>query len=195
MEVLNVPVLVLNKSWMATGTTTVRDAVTLLTRDSAKVLETGNYLTYSWDEWLEAADQVNVRYKIKTSGRDIPAPEVIILTNYDDIFRTTVQFSTRAIFKRDGYTCTYCNKRKKIEDLSIDHIVPKSRKGGTNWLNCITSCFSCNNKKGDLTPAEANMKLHFKPRVPKWSPVIHVRNESRPDSWKNLVKDEHWQED
>lgn len=196
MEVLNCPCLVLNKSWTAIGTTTVKEAVILLMRNSAKVLETKNYLTYSWEDWLEIPEgQISVKYKIKTPNAELPAPEVIILSNYDDIFRTTVQFSTRAVFRRDNYTCAYCNKRKKAEDLSIDHIIPRSRKGGTNWLNCITSCFACNNKKGDSTPSEAGMKLHFKPRVPRWSPVIHVKNDSRPESWKDLVKDEHWDDE
>lgn len=186
----------MNKSWTAIGTTTVKEAVILLTRNSAKILSPGNYLTYTWDEWLEAASELlEVKAYIKTSSIDIPAPEVIILNNYDDIFRTTVKFSTRAVFRRDSYTCAYCNKRKKVEDLSIDHIIPKSRKGGTNWLNCVTSCYSCNNKKGDRTPVEAGMQLHFKPKIPKWSPMIHVKNESRPESWKKLVKKEHWEEE
>lgn len=196
MDVLSLHVLVLNKSWTAVGTTTVKEAVILLSRNSAKILATGTYLTYTWDEWIEeAAEMTEVKSYIKTSTLAIPTPEVIILSNYDDVFRTTVKFSTRAVFRRDSYTCAYCGKRKKVEDLSIDHIIPRSKKGGTNWLNCVTSCFTCNNKKSDSTPAEANMKLLFKPRVPKWSPVIHVKNESRPESWKKLVKDEQWDQE
>jgi len=195
MDVLNSHTLVLNKSWVAIGTTTVKEAVILLSRNSAKILATGTYLTYTWDEWLEEAPEMTeVKSYIRTPNLAIPAPEVIILSNYDEIFRTTVKFSTKAVFRRDNYTCAYCGKRKKVEDLSIDHIIPRSRKGGTNWFNCVTSCFSCNNKKGSQTAVEANMKLHFKPRVPKWSPVIHVKNDSRPESWKKLVKDEQWDE-
>ena len=189
-------VLVMNKGWTAIGTTTVKEAIILLSRNSAKVLATSTYSTYTWEEWIEAASEITeAKSYIKTSRLSIPTPEVIILSNYDDIFRTTVKFSTRAVFRRDSYTCTYCGKRKKVEDLSIDHIIPRSRKGGTNWLNCVTSCFTCNNAKGDLTPTEANMKLHFKPKVPKWSPVIHVKSESRPDSWKKLVKEEQWDQE
>lgn len=189
-------VLVMNRSWTAIGTTTVKEAIILLSRNSAKVLATGTYLTYTWDEWLEEASEMpEARSYIKTPRLSIPTPEVIILNNYDDIFRTTVKFSTKSVFRRDSYTCAYCGKRKKVEDLSIDHIIPRSRKGGTNWLNCVTSCFTCNNKKSNMTPAEASMKLLFKPKVPKWSPVIHVKNDSRPDSWKKLVKEEQWDQE
>jgi len=195
MDVLNSHVLVLNRSWVSIGTITVKNAVILLMRNSAKILATGTYLTYSWEEWLEESPEIiEAKSYIKTPSLNIPTPEVIILSNYDDIFRTTVKFSTKAVFRRDNFTCAYCGKRKKVEDLSIDHIIPRSRKGGTNWLNCVTSCFVCNNQKGNLTPAEANLKLHFKPRIPKWSPVIHVKSESRPESWKKLVKDEQWED-
>jgi len=193
MEVLNSHVLVLNKSWVSMGTTTVKNAVILLMRNSAKVLAAETYLTYTWDEWLDSAPEMKeAKSYIKTPSISIPTPEIIILSNYDDIFRTTIKFSTKAVYRRDNFTCAYCNHRKKVEDLSIDHIIPRSRKGGTNWLNCITACFTCNNKKGDSTPSEASLKLHFKPKVPKWSPVIQVRSESRPNSWKKLVKEDQW---
>ncbi|RJR10586.1 HNH endonuclease [Candidatus Parcubacteria bacterium] len=193
MSVIDCHVLILNKSWVAIGTSTVKDAVILLSRNSAKVLSPSTYRTYTWEAWLAAASEITeVKNYIKTPSLDIPAPEIIILSNYNDVFRTTVKFSTRAIFRRDNYICAYCNKHKKVEDLSVDHIIPRSRKGGTNWLNCVTSCFECNNKKSNLTPAEAGMVLHYKPFIPKWSPVIHVREESRPKSWEKLIKKEQW---
>jgi len=193
MDVLNQHTLVLNKSWTAIGTTTVKEAVILLSRGSAKALCTSTFIAYSWDNWIENSDKLQcVTAFIKTPNMNVPAPQVIILTNYDAIYRTTVKFSTRAVYRRDNYTCAYCNKKKKVEDLSIDHIIPKAKKGKTDWLNCITACFECNNRKSDQTLQESGMKLHFKPTVPKWSPIIHVKPEARPDSWKKLLKDEHW---
>lgn len=83
----------------------------------------------------------------------------------------------RAIFTRDNHTCAYCNSK---ENLTVDHIIPQSRDGQNVWENLITSCLSCNLKKGNRTPSEAGMKLHFQPYKPynKISLTIHNSNVS-----------------
>lgn len=69
-----------------------------------------------------------------------------------------IRFCRKDVFARDKYQCRYCGKRKNVV-LTIDHVVPKSRKGRTDMANCVTACLECNLRKGDRTPAEAGMTL------------------------------------
>lgn len=91
--------------------------------------------------------------------------------------------SRKAVFARDGYTCAYC---KAKENLTVDHILPQSRKGEDIWENLITCCLSCNLKKGNRTPSEAGMPLHFHPYKPynKISLTIHSSNVNE---WKEYL--------
>jgi 5-methylcytosine-specific restriction endonuclease McrA len=183
-SVLDKHVLVLNKGFTAIGTTTIKEAIILMSRDSAEGICTATYNTYTFGEWIGGTVNIpEVKYYIKTSSMDIPAPEVIRLTNYSNVHRTTVKFSRKGIYRRDNFTCQYCRKRVKSKDLSLDHVFPQSRGGGTSWLNCVASCIKCNNRKRDRTPTEANMRLAKKPFRPSWNPVIMVRKELRPESW------------
>lgn len=79
--------------------------------------------------------------------------------------------SSRAIYKRDGWICQYCGKSVDRETASIDHVYPRSRGGGWTWLNCVTSCKACNNKKGNRTPEEAGMPLRNLPFVPNFEEI------------------------
>jgi 5-methylcytosine-specific restriction endonuclease McrA len=71
--------------------------------------------------------------------------------------------SRNSIYKRDGYRCSYCNTTK---NLTIDHVLPKSRGGSDLWENCVSCCSHCNTKKANRTPEEAGMKLLRTPRAP-----------------------------
>jgi 5-methylcytosine-specific restriction endonuclease McrA len=174
---------------MVIGTTTVKDAVVLMSRDSARGVCTESFIMYDWDDWVSGETNLpNVDFYIRTPSLAIPAPQVVILTKYNDLSRSSVKFSNRAVYRRDEFTCQYCHKQFKTEDLSIDHVVPKSKAGPTTWENCVTACFKCNNKKSDRTPAEAGLTLRKHPTRPKWNPVFHVRADKRPNSWKPLLK-------
>jgi 5-methylcytosine-specific restriction endonuclease McrA len=65
---------------------------------------------------------------------------------------------------RDRYTCQYCHRSAPAVDLTLDHVVPRSRAGETTWENLVACCHSCNNRKGNRTPDEAGMKLARPPR-------------------------------
>ena len=91
---------------------------------------------------------------------------IIRLVNYVRIpFKSGLQSypKRKMIYKRDNYKCQYCGSFK---DLTIDHVIPKS-KGGTNkWDNLVTCCRKCNLKKGDKLLSETNMVLSAKPKAP-----------------------------
>lgn len=80
------------------------------------------------------------------------------------------------LFRRDLHTCGYCGKEFHDHKLSRDHIIPRSKSGKDNWLNCITSCKKCNNMKDDQTPEEANMPLLFHPYVPNHCEELILKN-------------------
>jgi len=68
------------------------------------------------------------------------------------------------ILKRDGYKCAYCGRSDL--PLTIDHVIPRSHGGKDTWENLVAACYRCNNKKGNRTPAEAEMPLLIKPYTP-----------------------------
>jgi 5-methylcytosine-specific restriction endonuclease McrA len=69
-----------------------------------------------------------------------------------------------AIYRRDGNKCQYCSSTK---NLTIDHIIPKSKGGDNSWENMCLSCSTCNTKKGDKFLEQTGMKLLKTPRAPR----------------------------
>ena len=100
-----------------------------------------------------------------------------------------VKFSRQNIYARDRYKCQYCGGRFATEELTYDHILPRSRGGRTAWENIVTCCIDCNRKKGGRTPGEACMKLIRKPSRPKWIPSIRITVGFKevPESWRDYL--------
>lgn len=101
---------------------------------------------------------------IRTVSRSYPYPSVIKLLAYINIPYKKIDLSRKNILKRDNNRCQYCGK--KAPDITLDHIIPRSRGGQDSWDNLVAACVRCNNRKGNRTPEEANMKLLSKPRRP-----------------------------
>ena len=75
-----------------------------------------------------------------------------------------ISFSKKNILRRDNFTCQYCGGTDN--SLTVDHVLPKSRGGKSNWINVVVACKSCNLKKGNRTPSEKGMRLLSKPSKP-----------------------------
>lgn len=90
-------------------------------------------------------------------------PLIIRLFNYIKHHNRKLKMNRSRIFKRDNYQCVYCGSRK---ELTLDHVIPKSRGGLNDWTNLVTSCSKCNVKKADRTPEEARMKMRQLPYEP-----------------------------
>jgi 5-methylcytosine-specific restriction endonuclease McrA len=84
-----------------------------------------------------------------------------------------VRFSRHNIFTRDDHTCQYCGGLFARAELNLDHVVPRSQGGKTNWENVVTSCVSCNSRKGGRTPVQAGIRLVRPPRKPTWAELVH----------------------
>lgn len=114
---------------------------------------------------------------VRSAAIDMPRPLVIRLKRFIKVpekFRRMV--TNTFLFARDDYTCQFCGRKehqlKKNEVLNRDHVFPQSRGGQNTWTNCVTACSTCNTKKADRTPQEANMKLL---RAPKEPDMVHLR--------------------
>jgi 5-methylcytosine-specific restriction endonuclease McrA len=111
---------------------------------------------------------------IKTVCNSFKVPLVIKLIKYIRIlYRTRVPFSKKNIFARDGFKCAYCGR--KTEQLTVDHIVPKSKGGKSTFDNCVAACRPCNNRKGDKTCSEAKMYPKVRPYTPTISEFLQIK--------------------
>jgi 5-methylcytosine-specific restriction endonuclease McrA len=115
-------------------------------------------------------------------------PSVIVLKKYIQKRRVAMSPTRKNIYWRDKYTCQYCAGEFKYKQLSLDHIIPKSRGGGNGWLNLVTCCHRCNQKKGNKTPLEASMGLIKEPCVPNVSIVDFYHHISVPENWLPFIK-------
>lgn len=96
-----------------------------------------------------------------------PVPSVIRLRRYiRRPYRQRVAFNRKNVFRRDDHTCQYCGAHSN--DLTLDHVLPRSRGGATSWENVVACCRRCNAKKRDRTPEEAGMLLARRPRAPRF---------------------------
>jgi len=188
---LNQPTLVLNKTWTPINVTTVRRAIVMAFVDLARIVDVNSYELVSFDSWIRkgCSNGDGVR------GVDLvfDPPEVVVVRNYNKVPNGGVVFSRRNLYRRDNFTCQYCRAKPGTEELTIDHVVPRSKGGRTLWENCVLACISCNTRKGDKLPDQARMSLISKPKKPTWSPqYIFSKRINRPRSWDAFLSEAYW---
>ena len=140
--------LVLNATYEPINVCTVRRAVVLLLKEKAEVLE-------------------HAEWELHSATRSISRPMVIRLVSYVRIPRDTHRrkITRRAVFARDNWTCQYCGAHS---NLTVDHVIPRSKGGVSSWDNIVASCAPCNRRKGNALPRQAGMQLLTQPRTPAW---------------------------
>jgi len=168
--VLSTAVLVLNRNFQAVHVTTARRAFCLLFRGAACAVGR-DFQTFDFPAWAAAADGSGSDV-VHTPSATLRVPRVILLTTYDRVPRPTVRFSRANVFTRDHNTCQYCGRNYPRHKLNIDHVVPKSLGGDSNWENVVCSCVSCNRIKGGRLLKDAGLRLLRQPRRPAWSPLF-----------------------
>ena len=134
-------VLQLNKHLEPLRIISVRRALTMLTKGKAVVEVPTSILIYP----------------------GVYLPSVIRLVEYAKVPYRSQQVSRKNIFLRDGERCMYCGEKFKTSELTLDHVIPKSRGGSQSWSNLVSCCAKDNHRKGNRTPEEAGMKLIHKP--------------------------------
>ena len=101
-----------------------------------------------------------------------------------------VRFCRENVYIRDNFTCQYCGERFSSKHLTLDHVVPASKKGPKNWTNVVAACRCCNQRKANRTPQTANMPLLKKPEAPDWLPStdLEVKPGAVPRSWLQYLE-------
>jgi 5-methylcytosine-specific restriction endonuclease McrA len=127
----------------------------------------------------------NEKKSIHTISKSYPYPSVIKLSTYFRIPFKQIELSRKNIIRRDSFTCQYCGA--KTQDLTIDHIIPRSRGGADTWENLVAACHYCNNKKGNRTPEEAEMQLLSIPRKPHHIMFIKQYSGKVDDKWRPFL--------
>jgi 5-methylcytosine-specific restriction endonuclease McrA len=160
-------VLVLNATYEPINVCTVRRAVVLLLKEKAEVIEHG--------EW-----------ELHSATCTFTRPVVIRLVSYVRIPRDTHRrkITRRAVFARDNWTCQYCGSRS---NLTVDHVVPRSKGGPSSWENIVASCAPCNRRKGNALPRQAGMNLQRQPRTPSPHVFIQVATPTIPAAWRTYL--------
>lgn len=197
---LDCNVLVLNKHYMAIRIVGARRAFSLLCRRLAEVVacEDGAYANYDFQSWCEVSEfkrnfEPQNHDWVSTVNFYVAVPKIIRLLFYDRLPRTEVKFNRRNIFARDRNRCQYCGKKQPTNELSLDHVIPRSVGGKAVWANIVCSCTDCNVKKGGRTPQQAGMTLIQKPAKPKHNPLVHVHlGTQRYSSWKQFLDHAYW---
>ncbi len=157
-------VLVLNADFTPINVTTVYKGFTLVSKGKAEI--------------LKASDKPLLSGMVK-----FVRPLIIILFNFVKYRIHKLKINRQRLYRRDNHECGYCGSKR---NLTIDHIIPKSRGGQNTWMNLVTCCSSCNRLKDDKTPEEAGMKLNIKPYEPTiFSEII---NSSIENIWEEFKK-------
>jgi 5-methylcytosine-specific restriction endonuclease McrA len=102
--------------------------------------------------------------EVHSTSRSVAVPSVIRLLSYRHIPQQSRALSRKNILLRDRNTCQFCGKLFPASELTLDHVMPRSRGGRSTWENLVACCYTCNNSKGDRTPEEAGFQLQRRPR-------------------------------
>ena len=196
-------VLVLNKFFAAVHVVNAKRAFAMLCKESAEVIsvDDGQYNSYDFTSWVDVSafkaeyglsdeDQYE---SIKTVSLEIRVPKIIRLVVYDKLPKATIKFNRKNIFARDNNKCQYCGKKVPTSELSLDHVIPGTQGGTSNWKNIVCACTNCNKHKGGRRPEEAGMKLICKPVKPNHCPLIQLKlGSNKYNSWKQFLSNAYW---
>ena len=161
-------VLVLNASYEPINVCTVRRAAVLILKERAEILE-------------------HAEHALHAETFTLPRPAVIRLTSYVRIPRDahSRRITRRAVFARDRWTCQYCGSVRNT--LTVDHVIPRSKGGGSSWENIVASCAPCNRRKGDRLPTQVDMHPRQHPRAPSPTIFVHVATPTIPPAWEQYL--------
>lgn len=180
-------VLVLNRNWQAINTTTPALAFGQMATNVATGLDIRGQdwmVPVQWDDWLELPVRDD-HFSVGTARGAVRVPTVVVLSRFDRVPLKRPKFSLRNIWERDGGRCQYTGRELAPREGNIDHVVPRSRGGGTTWENCVLSHREVNQRKADRTPGEAGLSLRQEPQRPDELPVTwFIRNPYGIPDWE-----------
>lgn len=161
-------VLLLNASYVPLNVITPKRAFALMNKGKAVAVD-------------------GVATELRSSSQAFTIPSILRMKYYVNVPDRKAAWSKWGVMRRDNYTCVYCGyhslTRKKF---TVDHIIPKALGGKNSWSNTACACFPCNQRKGNKTLKEANMRLRFVPKIPRTS-YLTLSGEM-PKEWKIYIK-------
>jgi 5-methylcytosine-specific restriction endonuclease McrA len=157
--------LVLDQGYLPVNVVSWQRAMSYIARDRAAVLEEYDALVHD----------------------GVQMPAVVRLSRPVARHTQRVKFSRANVLARDRWRCQYCGQRFRGDELTYEHVVPRSQGGRTTWENIVMACVACNRRKGNRTPAQAEMKLLRPPARPSWVPRYNQRLQARevPVEWRD----------
>ena len=163
---INAKVLVLNQNYQPLNLCNAKRAIVLINLGKADLIENGFGA-------------------IRTPSFSFPVPSVIRLMALIKRPLKLQKLSRIEVFSRDKYSCIYCGK--ETEQLTLDHIFPRSRGGASSWENVASACMPCNHRKAGRTPKEAGMKLMKEVGAPKLNPYSLFTNKTIDENWYKFM--------
>ncbi len=163
------PVLVLNHNYEPLNVCNIRRAIILVITGKAEILEAYDVGVPTTRELYDAPSVIRLAYMIRR-----PHPRV--------------KLCRREIFIRDNFTCQYCGERTR--DLTIDHVMPRSRGGVHSWENLVSACRPCNHHKGGKTLTEARLRLRQEPAEPRagrYYSIQRALNSTVDEAWLKFI--------
>lgn len=162
-------VLVLNATYEPLNIVPVHRAIVLLLKEKAEIVEAA-------------------KRQVRAERLAIDWPLVIRLVTFVPIpRRLPLPLSRRTVMARDMYTCQYCGGQPTKHELTVDHVIPRSRGGATIWENVVTACAPCNRRKGDRLPDEAHMMLRTKPARPHFVAIVLLGEANAHAVWRKYL--------
>lgn len=158
-------VLVLNYDYMPVNITNISRALKLIIKEKAEIVKESTKI-------------------LRSEKITFKTPTIIRLLNYVKIKFFRVVLTKKNILIRDNFKCVYCDSNK---NLTLDHLIPKSKGGKNDWLNLVTCCDSCNKKKGDKSPEESKMVLLRKPFKPTYYTFLKSYIEKGFSDWGDYM--------
>ena len=170
---MNDSVLLLNSTYEPLGIVDLARAVRLLFARKVEVIHRGGR-------------------DVQTTSIAFPLPSVVRMLYYVRRARKRVALTKKNVLLRDDYTCAYCVARGG-HDMTVDHVVPRSRGGVSTWENCVLACVECNKRKADRSPAQSGLRLRKAPRKPSWKALVQVPARERRESWDKFLSRAYWE--
>lgn len=164
--------LLLDKNYMAISVITWKRAIALMIKGKA-----------------EAVSESHTAIINTTNKTSIKVPSILrlITTIPWKAYSGRLRFSRKHVLIRDNNICQYCGISLGKNGGSIDHIIPTSRGGKSDYLNCVASCKKCNGQKGSKTPMEAGMILISKPKRPTFVSLYRHYMVNTPQEWGDYI--------
>ncbi len=164
-------VLVLNATYEPLSVVSVKRAVVLLLKEKA--------------ELIEAAEA-----KLRSENCTFPSPLGFRLVDIVKIpHQLALPVTRKTVLSRDHYTCQYCGQAQPSQNITIDHVLPRSRGGKNTWENVVAACSKCNSRKGSRTPTEANMPLLNEPKRPRYLAIAGLTGFEASHAWHKYMWD------